>query len=85
MESGECALIVVKENNLSFIAVVKSECSPLLIVDFITQIISVFKTYIGTVNEVKIRGNFSIVYQARFSLPWVTISSSMKSPTLAFR
>ena len=66
MESGECALIVVKENNLSFIAVVKSECSPLLIVDFITQIISVFKTYIGTVNEVKIRGNFSIVYQARF-------------------
>ena len=85
MESGECALIVVKENNLSFIAVVKSECSPLLIVDFITQIISVFKTYIGTVNEVKIRGNFSIVYQARFLLAWVTIGSSMKSPTLAFR
>ena len=65
--SGEERVIVVKENNLSFIAVVKNECSPLLIVDFLTQIIAVFKTYIGTVNEVKIRGNFSIVYQARSS------------------
>ena len=66
--------IVVKENNLSFIAVVKSECSPLLIVDFITQIISVLKTYIGTVNEVKIRGNFSIVYQVRSSFIFLLCS-----------
>ncbi|CBK24631.2 uncharacterized protein [Blastocystis hominis] len=91
LESGECALIVVKENNLSFIAVVKSECSPLLIVDFITQIISVLKTYIGTVNEVKIRGNFSIVYQlldevSDFGIPVITepsiMSSIIKIPTV---
>ena len=91
LESNEYALIVVRESNLSFIAVVKSENPPLLIVDFINKIINLLKTYIGAVNEVKIRGNFSLVYQlldeaADFGIPVITepsiMSSIIKLPTV---
>ena len=63
LESNDAVLIVVKEGNLFFIAVMKSENSPLLVVEFINQIIRLFKAYIGSVSEMKIRSNFSIVYQ----------------------
>lgn len=63
LESNDCALVIVKENNLIFIATMKSENSPLLVIEFLHKLIRIFKTYIGVVNEAKIRSNFSIVYQ----------------------
>lgn len=63
LESSDCALVIVKENNLIFIATMKSENSPLMVVEFIHKLIRILRTYIGAVNESKIRSNFSIVYQ----------------------
>ena len=34
-----------------------------MVVEFINKIITLIKTYIGSVSEVKIRSNFSLVYQ----------------------
>lgn len=56
-------MVVIKEGNIFFIAITKSEVSPMLVIEFIGKIVTLFKAYIGTVNEVKIRGNFSLVYQ----------------------
>lgn len=63
LESGDYTLIPVKEDNLFFVSAMKSENSPLMVVEFINKIITLIKTYIGSVSEVKIRSNFSLVYQ----------------------
>lgn len=34
-----------------------------MVIDFIRKLIRLLKTYIGVVNEAKIRSNFSIIYQ----------------------
>lgn len=55
--------MTVKEENLFFVTAMKTENSPLMVVEFINKLISLIKAYIGAVNEVKIRSNFSLVYQ----------------------
>ena len=55
----------MKEGTLFFIAVVKSEASPMLAMEFITKLNSLLRAYIGVVNEAKLRSNFSMVYQVR--------------------
>ena len=54
---------MVKEDNIFFIAVSKNEVSPMLAIEFIKRIISLFRAYINNVSEMKIRSNFSLVYQ----------------------
>ena len=63
LESGDYTLIPVKEDNLFFVSAMKSEISPLMVVEFTNKIIALIKAYIGSVTEVKIRSNFSLVYQ----------------------
>lgn len=63
LESGDYTLIPVKEDNLFFVSAMKSENSPLMVVEFTNKIIALIKAYIGSVTEVKIRSNFSLVYQ----------------------
>lgn len=53
----------MKEATLFFIAVVKNETSPMLAIEFMTKLISLFRAYIGVVSETKLRSNFSMVYQ----------------------
>ena len=63
-------------------------------IEFIGKIVTLFKAYIGIVNEVKIRGNFSLIYQvgafvlshsqlldevADFGVPVITEPSIMSS------
>ena len=63
LESNDYALVTVKEENLFFVTAMKTENSPLMVVEFINKLISLIKASIGAVNEVKIRSNFSLVYQ----------------------
>ena len=67
LESSDYTLIPVKEDNLFFVSAMKSENSPLMVVEFIHKIIALIKAYIGSVTEVKIRSNFSLVYQVGFA------------------
>lgn len=67
LENGDYVLFVVKEDNIFFIAVSKNELSPMLAIEFIKRIISLFRAYINNVSEVKIRGNFSLIYQVGVS------------------
>ena len=59
----------MKEGTLFFIAVVKSEASPMLAMEFIAKLNSLLRAYIGVVNETKLRSNFSMVYQVS-SMGW---------------
>ncbi|KAM7453931.1 hypothetical protein BLSTO_05316, partial [Blastocystis sp. subtype 1] len=84
LESGDYTLIPVKEDNLFFVSAMKSEISPLMVVEFTNKIIALIKAYIGSVTEVKIRSNFSLVYQlldevADFGVPVITEPSIMTS------
>lgn len=44
----------------------RNENSPLMVIDFLHKLIHLLRTYIGVVNEAKIRSNFSIIYQVGF-------------------
>ncbi|KAK8827162.1 adaptor protein complex 3, subunit mu 1 [Blastocystis sp. ATCC 50177/Nand II] len=84
LESGDYTLIPVKEDNLFFVSAMRSENSPLMVVEFTNKIIALIKAYIGSVTEVKIRSNFSVVYQlldevADFGVPVITEPSIMTS------
>ena len=67
LENGDYVLFVVKEDNIFFIAVSKNEVSPMLAIEFIKRIISLFRAYINNVSETKIRSNFSLIYQVGVS------------------
>ena len=84
LENGDYVLFVVKEDNIFFIAVSKNEVSPMLAIEFIKRIISLFRAYINNVSEMKIRSNFSLIYQlldevADFGVPVITEPSIMSS------
>ena len=51
LESGDYTLIPVKEDNLFFVSAMKSEISPLMVVEFTNKIIALIKAYIGSVTE----------------------------------
>ena len=85
---------MVKEDNIFFIAISKNEVSPMLAIEFIKRIISLFRAYINNVSEMKIRSNFSLIYQvgvrecvdvqlldevADFGVPVITEPSIMSS------
>ena len=85
---------MVKEDNIFFIAISKNEVSPMLAIEFIKRIISLFRAYINNVSEMKIRSNFSLIYQvgvrecvdvqlldevADFGVPVITEPSIMTS------
>lgn len=84
----------MKEDNIFFIAISKNEVSPMLAIEFIKRIISLFRAYINNVSEMKIRSNFSLIYQvgvreyvdvqlldevADFGVPVITEPSIMSS------
>ena len=67
-----------------FIAAMKHEASPLMVVDFLHKLIRMFRTYIGVVSENKIRSNFSIIYQVGLCVFSFINSFLTKLPILVF-
>lgn len=63
IHTNQYYLINVLRDDIFVVAVLKQECLPLMIIEFLHRILNVCHEYFGSVQENVIKDNFSTVYQ----------------------
>ncbi|CAM9727877.1 unnamed protein product [Chrysoparadoxa australica] len=84
MQHGNTFLISVYREQIFIIACVEQETPPLLVIEFLHRVLDIFAEYFGTVDEIAIKDNFSLVYQLLEEMmdngyPLTTESNALKA------